>query len=152
MAIIQVWIKKCPHQSPTLQQLIASLEIPVTEWVRRERPYLELQEDSDEKWSQLLPSCICSAWKKAFISAASGQKRKSFIAIKASRITCCGPLCETGGRCKTAFIVYFDKINSFKWVTLVCFNFVSSSPSQCPMCICSHWWMNKSLSIMCMAN
>lgn len=152
MAIIQVWIKKRPHQRPTRQQLIASQEIPVTEWVRRERPCLELQEDSDEKWSQLQPSCICSASKKAFISAVSGQKRKSFIAIKANRITCCGPLCETGGRYKTAFIVYFDKLNSFNWVTLLCFNFVSSFPTQCRMCISSHWWMNKSISIMCMAN
>lgn len=142
MAIIQVWIKKQPHQNPTLQQLIASWEIPVTEWVRRERPYLELQEDSDEKWLQLQPSCICSASKKAFISAISGQKRKSFIAIKANRITCFGPLCETGGRYKTAFIVYFDKLNFFKWVTLVCFNFVSSfsiSVSLCALVVTDEW-------------
>lgn len=32
-----------------------------------------------------------------------------------------------------AFIVYGEKLNSCKWVILVCFNFVNSFPPQYPM-------------------
>lgn len=152
MATIQIWIKKCPQQRPTLQQLIASLEIPVDEWVRRAtisgttgRTLMR----SGHSYCQVVSALL---WKKAFICIVSGQKRKSFIAFKARSITCCGPLCETGGRYKTAFIVYFEKLNSCKWVILVCSNFVSSFPSQYSICISSHWWMNKRVSITCMMN
>lgn len=146
MAAIQIWIKKCPQQKPTLQHLIASLEIWVAEWVRTATipgsPGRTLM-ISGHSYCQVVSALL---GKAAFISTVSGQKRASFIAFKASRIICCGPLCETGGRYKTAFTVYFEKQNSCKWVILVCFNFVSSFPSQCPMYISSYWWMNKSVS------
>lgn len=152
MATIQIWIKKCPQQRPTLQQLIASLEIQVAEWVRRATisgTAGRTPMRSGHSYCQVVSALL---WKAAFISTVSGQKRKSFIAFKASRITCCAPLCETGGRYKTAFIVYFEKLNSCKWVILVCFNFVSSFPCQYPMCISSQWWMNESVPIICMMN
>lgn len=38
-----------------------------------------------------------------------------------------------------AFIVYGEKLNSSKWVILVCFNFVNSLPTQYPKSISSHW-------------
>lgn len=98
MAIIQIWIKKCPHQSPTLQQLMATLEIPVTECIWRAttsgttgRTLMR----SGHKYCQVLFALL---WKKAFICTVSGQKRKSFNVFKASRITCYDPLCERGDR------------------------------------------------------
>lgn len=92
-------------------------------------------------------------WKEAFISMPSGQrkKKKKLHCFCPERSPSLAP-CVKQVVDVVAFIVYGEKLNSCKWVILVCFNFVNGFPPQYPKSMSSHWQTSKSVSIMCMMN
>lgn len=83
-------------------------------------------------------------WKEAFISMPSDQggkknpKQKKALLLLPERSPSLVPCVEQVVD-MVAFIVYGEKLNSSKWVILVCFNFVNSLPTQYPKSISSHW-------------